>query len=113
MIRNRRMPFLVLIFGLALVLLLLSPSCVAAPARPRPGGALESKLSKLGVDDATQRAIAGMAKAGISHNKIVDNMRSHFPNHRDHELNDIVVASNIAQQSRQARGAAQKQKKRL
>lgn len=111
MLWNRLMSLLVLVVSFVLTLLLLTPPSSVAAAGP--SRAIESKLSKLGVDDATQRAIAGMAKAGLSHDKIVDNMRNHFPNHRDHELNDIVVASNIAQQSHQARGATQKQKKRL
>ncbi len=68
-------------------------------------GGVNSKLSKHGVDEATQRAISGMTKAGLSHDKIVQNMRNHFPDKRDYELNDIVIASNIAQETKQARGA--------
>lgn len=73
-------------------------------------GPVERKLDHHGVSSHMQKAIAGMSKSGLSHDHIMKNIQRHFPLKSKNEINDIVIASNLAQRSSQARGAVKKAK---
>lgn len=74
------------------------------------GGGIANKLKTHGVEPSMQRAIAGMAKSGLSHETIVKNIQKHFPEKKKSEINDIVIAANINQRAPQARGVVKKVK---
>ena len=68
-------------------------------------GDIQSRLRNHNVDDKTQRAISAMTKSGLSHDVIMKNIQHHFPDKTSREINEIVVASNVATGTKQARGA--------
>jgi hypothetical protein len=74
-------------------------------------GKIEKTLRDYGVDENMQRAISGMTKSGLSHDTIMKNIQNHYPDRKPHEINEIVVASNVAMNTKQARGAKGKSKK--
>jgi hypothetical protein len=75
------------------------------------GGGVHRKLDEHGVQPSMQKSIAGMTKSGLSHDSIVKNIQRHFPSKSKSDINDIVIASNIAHKTSQARGAIKKTKK--
>ena len=75
-------------------------------------GGVQKKLAKLGVDKSMQRSIVGMSKSGLSHDHIVKNIQRHYPDKDMSEIHDIVIASNIAHSTSQARGAIKNKKKK-
>ena len=75
-------------------------------------GKIEKTLNDYGVSESTQRAIAGMTKSGLSHETIMKNIQNHFPDKKPHEINEIVVASNVAMNTKQARGVTGKKNKK-
>ena len=72
------------------------------------GRNVDDKLKRHGVDKSMQRSISGMSKSGLSHENIVKNVARHYPTKSKSEINDIVIAANIATKSNQARGATKK-----
>ncbi len=68
-------------------------------------GDIQSRLRNHNVDEKTQRAISSMTKSGLSHDAIMKNIQNHFPDKTSREINEIVVASNVATGTKQARGA--------
>jgi hypothetical protein len=72
---------------------------------------INAKLSKHGVVSSMQKSISGMTKSGLSHDNIVKNIQAHYPSKSKSEINDIVVASNIATNTNQARGVTNKKRR--
>lgn len=53
------------------------------------------KLEEYGVSSTMRKAIQGMTSSGLKKDVIQKNLQGHYPNKKLHELNDIIVLSNI------------------
>lgn len=53
-----------------------------------------NKLEQYGVSKSMRKAIQGMTSSGLKKDVIQNNLKGHFPNKKEHELNDIIVLSN-------------------